>query len=131
MFTLVYPNKPGLTAQERHTGITANKAAYKVGTLLKLVSGTLAVCAATDVPEFICVGDRSAESAASFEVPVIRIDKNAVYETTLSVASSSIAEGAKYTTANGTQITATTTNGVAEVVSFDGKAAGDTVRVRF
>ena len=47
------------------------------------------------------------------------------------MAASSIVPGNKVTlSADGLQVTATTTGGVAQVVDMDGTAAGDKVRVR-
>lgn len=102
-----------------------------VGEALKLASGKLTKASGTDTPEFIAMQPVTAAPAGSV-IAVIRVQKDVEYETSLSVASASIAVGAKYTLdTTGTAITATTTNGVAEVTSFDGKAAGDRVRVRF
>ena len=65
-------------------------------------------------------------------VHVERVREETVYETELSVASASIAKGAKYTIdTTGGMITATTDGGVAEVVDYDGTTAGSKVRVRF
>ena len=55
-----------------------------------------------------------------------------IFATTWSVAASRVHIGDKVTlSADGLQVTATTTSGVAEVVGMDGTAAGDTVYVRF
>lgn len=53
------------------------------------------------------------------------------FETALSVAATGIKVGGKHTIdTTGSLITATTTDGVAEVVTFDGTAAGSRVVVR-
>ena len=104
--------------------------AVKAGDALVLSSGTAALAAGTNTPVYISMASSAASDAAR-QIPVIRVDKATVYQTKLSEASSSIAVGAKYTLAEtGDSITATTTGGVAEVVSFDGMAEGDFVRVR-
>lgn len=103
---------------------------YALGMALKLASGALVKASGTDVPEYIAMEDKAA--VAGDKLAVLRVSDDTVYETELSVASASIAIGAKYTIdTTGGMITATTTSGVAEVVDFDGKAAGDKVRVRF
>lgn len=103
----------------------------KVGTALAFSGGKLAIAAGTTKPEYISMTE-IASTTDGEDIAVIRVSDDTVYETELSVASSAIALGAKYTLdTNGEKITATTTNGVAEVVAFEGKAAGDKVRVRF
>lgn len=96
-------------------------------------TGALAVAAATQAPAYICLHDSAGATLSSGTlIPVEHISKDTVYQSVLSANSSSIALGVKYTIATGgAGVTATTTNGVAEVVGFDGKAAGDTVYVRF
>ena len=102
-----------------------------VGTALAFSGGTLNIASGATMPEFICMQEVEA-SAAGQMVPVIRVSADTLYETELAEASASIAAGPRYTLdANGEKITATSTSGVAEVVSFEGKAAGDRVRVHF
>ena len=102
-----------------------------VGTALVLTAGKLTKATGTTKPEFICMQE-VASTVADQLIHVERVREETVYETELSVASSAIAVGGKYTIAtDGEKITSTTTDGVAEVVSFDGTAAGDKVRVRF
>ena len=73
-----------------------------------------------------------AATTAGETITVTRVSKDVVYETELSVDAAELARGAKQTiSTDGNYITATTEGGVAEVVSFDGTAAGDRVRVRF
>lgn len=103
----------------------------KVGTALAFSGGKLAIATGATKPEYISMTE-IASTTDGEDIAVIRVSDDTVYETELSVASSAIALGAKYTLdTNGEKITATTTNGVAEVVAFEGKAAGDKVRVRF
>ena len=75
---------------------------------------------------------RKGLTGANQMLPVERVRPETVYETELSALSASIKVGKKYTLdGDAEKITATDTSGVAEVVSFDGTAAGSKVRVRF
>ena len=104
----------------------------KVGMALVMNSGNLAVCSGTTAPQYISMCEHESALTAGEVIPVIRAGKDVVFETTFSAAATSIKAGAKVTIAtDGLQVTATTTDGVAEVVSMDGTAAGSTVRVRF
>lgn len=106
-------------------------AAIEVGDAMVVTSGKLALATGTTKPAYICMCDRAA-TVADEMIPVIRVNDDTVYETELGVAINALAVGAKYTlntTSDG--ITATTENGVAEVVGFEGTAIGSKVRVRF
>lgn len=109
----------------------ANGLTLHVGTALAFASGNLAKATGGTKPEFICMEDVTTSKAGQ-KIHVERVRPETVYETVLSVASASIARGNKYTIdATGEKLTATTDSGVAEVVNFDGTAAGNKVRVRF
>jgi len=116
---------------EKHA-VTSNEA-VALGEALVLSSGKLTKCGATTKPSFLAAEPcTAAEATAGKHIDVLRVNSHVIYETKLSVDSASIAEGAKYTlSSDGLAITATATSGVAEVVGFDGKAAGDKVLVRF
>lgn len=102
-----------------------------VGTALALKSGKLDIASGTTAPAYICMEEVAAAADGQL-VHVIRVTPDTLFETELSEASEAIAIGAKYTLdASGEKITATTTGGVAAVVSFEGAAAGDRVRVHF
>lgn len=65
-------------------------------------------------------------------IPVIRVNKDMIFETTFAAAATSVKLGSKVTLhTDGLQVTGTTASGVAEVVYMDGTAAGDMCRVRF
>ena len=65
-------------------------------------------------------------------IPVIRVNKDMIFETTFAAAATSVKLGDKVTLhTDGLQVTGTTASGVAEVVYMDGTAAGDMCRVRF
>lgn len=105
-----------------------------IGEALKLASGKLTKAGLdsdSGAPEFIAMEPVTSAPAGTV-IAVIRVSDDTVYETELSVDSASIAVGAKYTLASGADsITATTTKGIAEVIAYDGKTAGDKVRIRF
>ena len=101
------------------------------GTALKMAGGVLAIASGTDVPAYI--SETSAASTTEGQtIAVSRVDGARIYETELSEAAEALSPGAKHTIdATGGKITATATGGAAEVVGYEGKAAGDKVRVRF
>lgn len=104
----------------------------KLGLALVMTAGKLAVCGATAKPSYICMMDSDEVLTAGEVIPVQRVSPQVIYETTASAALTAVTEGAKVTlSADGMEVTATTTSGVAEIVSMDGTAAGSTVRVRF
>lgn len=95
-------------------------------------SGQLAAAGGTTAPKYICMQEKEEAVAAGTMIPVVRADAGTIFETTFSAAATSIKVGSKVTlTSDGLQVTATTTDGVAEVVEMLGTAAGSTVRVRF
>lgn len=105
--------------------------AVNVGTALTVTAGKLALAAGTTKPSYICMTARAATTDGE-RLPVQRVADKVIYQTELSEAAAGLAMGGKHTiAADGGGITATTASGVAEVVSFEGTAAGDTVRVRF
>lgn len=109
----------------------ASGLALDVGTALVMASGKLAKATGAKKPEFICMQKVDATADGQL-IHVERVKPETVYETELSVASTGIARGNKYTLdTTGGMITATTDSGVAEVVDFDGTTAGSKVRVRF
>lgn len=112
----------------------------KLGLALVVTSGKLAVCGATAKPTYICMMESDEALTAGDVIPVQRVSPQVTYETTASVelatgsadAKTPLPVGSKVTlSSDGMSITATTTNGVAEIVSMDGTAAGSKVRVRF
>lgn len=114
----------------------------KVGMALTQTSGNLAIATAGTAPTYISMVEKDAACTAGDVIPVIRVSKDMIFETTFSAAATSLNVGDKVTlhASNGMQITASKTengansstiNGVAEIVSMDGTAIGDTVRVRF
>lgn len=102
--------------------------AIEEGMTLALSAGKLVKEVAA--PSFISAGNYT---AGAMGVPVYRITKDMVFSVPVSAAPTSLKVGDKVTVnSDGVQVTATTTNGVATIVSLNGaKAAGDTIIVRF
>ncbi len=111
--------------------MTVGDGTYKVGDALGFTGGVLElITGGTTAPEYLSMFDGTL--AANAVKPVIKVDKDVVYESELSENSAGIAAGAKYTlAASGDSVTATTAGGVAEVIGYSGKGVGDTVYVRF
>lgn len=105
----------------------------QVGQALALQNGVLApVTAGTTKPEFISLAKLPA-SAAKREIPVARVNDEQVYEVSVTAAPTSLKVGSKVTlSSDGTEVTATTTDGVATIVNLKGAAAiGDKILVKF
>lgn len=123
------------TADGRATGIEylpAGAITPKVGMALYQTGGNLAIAAGTTKPTYICMCERETALTAGEVIPVIRVYDDIVFETTLSAAGTSLKLGDKVTIATGgEQVTATTTDGVAQIVAIEDPAAGGKVRVRF
>lgn len=104
----------------------------KVGMALTQTGGNLAVASGTTTPTYISMVEMDKACTAGDIIPVLRVLPDMMFETTFQAAASAIKLGDKVTLhTDGLQVTATKTNGVAEVVGMDGTAAGDRVRVRF
>lgn len=104
----------------------------EVGKALVLTAGQFAVATGTTKPTHICMRHEAAAITAGTILPAVKADPAIVWETTFSAAATLIKLGDKVTlSTDGTQVTATTTGGVATVVWMEGTAAGDKVRVRF
>ena len=81
-------------------------------------------------PAYICL--EKAKGVAGEHVAAFRILPQHTFATVLTVAGTSLKVGDKVTLGTkGTGVTATKTNGVAEIVRIDGTAIGDTVLVKF
>lgn len=123
------------TADGRATGIEylpAGAITPKVGMALYQTGGNLAIASGTTKPTYISMCERETALTVGEVIPVIRVYDDIIYETTLSAAGTSLKRGDKVTIATGgEQVTATTTDGVAEIVTIEDTAAGGKVRVRF
>ena len=105
----------------------------KVGMALIQISGNLAIATGENAPSYISMCEKDSACTAGDIIPVLRVQKDMVLETEFSAAATSVKLGNKVTlhAGNGMQVTATTTNGVAEVVYMDGADSGSMCRVRF
>ncbi len=104
----------------------------KVGMALAQTGGNLTTATGTTVPTYISMCEKDSACTAGDVIPVIRVNKDMVFETTFSAAATSVKIGSKVTiNTDGAQVTATTTDGIAEVVYMDGTASGSMCRVRF
>ena len=105
----------------------------KVGMALTLSSGKLAIATGTTAPIYISMTESASALTAGTIIPVIRVNGNMVFKTTASAALTGINIGDKVTlhASSGLQVTATTPDGVAEIVGMAGTASGSEVLVRF
>ena len=104
----------------------------KVGMALYQNGGNLALASGTTKPTYISMCERETALTAGEVIPVIRVEDGMIFGTELSAAGTSLKLGSKVTIAtDGLHVTATTTDGVAEIVSMHGTAIGDEVLVRF
>ena len=104
----------------------------KVGMALTQSGGNLALASGTTAPTYISMTERETACTAGELIPVVRVQKDTVYETELSAAGTSLKVGQKVTLAtDGLRVTATTTEGVAELVEIIDTEIGGKVRVRF
>ena len=95
-------------------------------------AGKLAVASGSTKPQYICMTEHAAAVESGTIIPVQRVSSEIIYETTASVSIASVKCGDKVTlAADGMRVTATTTEGVAEVVNFAGTTTGSRVFVRF
>lgn len=100
----------------------------KVGMTMNLSGGSLVGCTGTNKPNYVCLS----AAAKDGMVQVMRVHRDMVFQTEWSAAASSIKLGNKVTIDGyGLAVTATTTDGVAEVVAIEGTAVGDKCYVRF
>ena len=107
--------------------LTVGSSAVNAGQALVLNAGKL-TSAGSGKPTYIALS----AGAAGEEISVGRVEPNQVYEVEISAAPTSLVVGDKVTLAGGETVTATTTSGVAEIVSLNGAtASGDKVLVRF
>jgi hypothetical protein len=103
----------------------------KIGMALAFNDGALKTATGTVKPTYISACDRDVAVKVGELIPVIRVRDDMLFETTSSVAMTTVKPGDKVTiSADGLQVTATTADGIAEVVSIEDTAAGGTVFVR-
>lgn len=104
----------------------------KMGMALTMSGGNLAIASGTTVPSYVSMVECESALTAGTVIPVIRVLPDMIWETAAQAAMTSIKLGDKVTLhTDGMQVTATKTNGVAEVVDMDGTNVGSRVLVRF
>lgn len=104
----------------------------KVGMALTQTTDQLALATGETAPTYISMCEKDGACTAGDIIPVIRVGKDMILETTFADDATSIKLGNKVTLyTDGLQVTATTNSGVAEVVYMDGTASGSMCRVRF
>ena len=106
--------------------------AYKYGeALVYSETGKLTKAAGAVKPEYISAADITLSSAGGI-VPVVTVSESMLFEVPLSASGTSLVCGNKVTIgSDGMTVTATLTNGTAEIVGINGTSVGDTVTVRF
>lgn len=104
----------------------------QIGMALVMTDGHLAAANGSIKPTYISVTQRSMACTAGEKIQVIRALPDTIFETTLAVVGADLKAGNKVTIhTDSMQVTATTANGVAEIVAMNGTAAGDNLLVRF
>lgn len=95
------------------------------GMALLQSSGNLAIAAGTNKPTYISAVTKAAACTAGDIIPVFRVQPDMIFETTNSANFENVVKGDKVTlhASSGLQVTATETNGVAEVIDFEAAAA--------
>ena len=110
--------------------LPASAMTVELGMALDFASGKLTKASGTTVPKYFSLTSKVCE--ANEIIPVQKLEHGVDYETTASAAIADTLVGAKVTIAtDGLRVTATTTDGIAQIVSVGGNAAGDKVVVRF
>lgn len=126
----VYKTNDGRVAPVEY--MPAGAITPKYGMALTMASGKLAICAGANKPAYVSVIEKDVACEAGELIPVVRVEDGMIFTTTLSAAGTSLVPGVKVTiAAGGMQATATTTDGVAEVVEIVDPAVGGEIRVRF
>ena len=104
----------------------------KLGMALTQSGGNLAMCTGAKAPTYISMIEKETALTAGDIIPVVRVGKDVIWKTVSSAAMTGIKLGDKVTVhTDGLQVTATTTDGVAEVIYIEDTAAGGAVHVRF
>ena len=104
---------------------------YEVGQMLQMSNGQLAALTAATktTPPYVCMARTTV--AAGEVLPVIRVQKDMIFETQLSAEAASAAVGSMLeVTAGGLEVDAAA-SGTFEAVFIEDTAAGSTVRGRF
>ena len=110
--------------------LPASAMSVELGMALDFTSGKLTKASGTTVPKYFSLVTKTCADGEI--IPVQKLEKGVDYETAASVAIADTLIGAKVTIAtDGLRVTATATDGIAQIVSVSGNKAGDKVVVRF
>ena len=104
---------------------------YKAGQLLKVSDGKVTAidAALSTTPPYLSMADKVCQEGDL--LPVTRVSKDHIYETTLAAAAADAAMGTKLQVAAGGLTASGAASGTFEVVTIDGTEAGDVVRGRW
>lgn len=106
--------------------------APKAGMALVMTGGKLALASGAAKPQYISMREQESACGDGELIPVVRVGGDVIFETTAAAAMTAVKTGEKVTIhTDGLQVTATKTDGVAEVVWMEDTAAGSRVHVRF
>lgn len=98
----------------------------KVGMALKVTSGNLAIASGADLPQYMCVTERSEALATGDTIGVVRVVPDTIYEVATPSSFSQVVGAKVQIGSDGLSIT-NTTGGTAEVAYTD----DEITRVRF
>lgn len=102
-----------------------------VGMAMVMSGGLLVKATGTTKPTYVSVTRKEKACTAGDLIQVIRVDPGAKFKTTFSADAAAIKDGDKVTIGTDAMtVTATTQNGVAEVVKMMGNASGSECIVR-
>jgi len=111
--------------------LTDNEGAT-LGEALSQTSGRLTKCAATGVPEFIAVCDRTAEATSVTPLAVVRVKETTEFSTQSMATVADTVIGTKVTLhTDGLLVTATSSSGVFEISATDGATTTSNVKGYF
>ena len=128
MFRYVKSDNMGTPAMEAMP--VKNGEVYVCGEALTVSGGAVTKASGTTRPTYICGEEKTGVTGDT--IAVTRVHPYQVWEAPLSAAGTSLVPGAKVTiNTDGLKLTATTTDGVAEITQILGTAVGDKIRVRF
>ncbi len=133
MFKLLKIENGRMNVPEPEYLEVAPEEVFSIGEALVLnAEGKLTKCSATVKPTYIAMGQVS-KTAQEREIAVCRVEDNQVYEVACDEVPAALKVGNKVTiSTDALKVTATTTDGVATVVSLNGATvAGDKICVRF
>lgn len=132
MFRMLYDisGTPRAIGNAMKVPVTTGEA-YSMGEALVITKGAATKCGATAKPTHMCCRDQAAGAAET--ILIYPITGTMHFGVKVTAAPTSLAVGSKVTlAADGLGVTATTTDGVCEVVNLNGaKAAGDEIVVKF